>query len=206
MNQIADRWRDKSCRTNDPPPWPAPTLATVQETSICPPETPVAGGAGVGNRQVGTGDRKRQGEDVVGLVAFQLLVRRSGEEVVGVRDKQQEPAADRWVGKGHVLRARVAASRLKGDTAVVIGEELRVLLMRPNFWTGSAGWCEAAGGGNTLADLYDPLAMPAKLVKAHAALDRAADRCYRAQPFASDRQRVEFLFGLYEQLSRSIAR
>ena len=58
---------------------------------------------------------------------------------------------------------------------------------------------------STLADLYDPLAMPAKLVKAHAALDRAVDRCYRTQPFASDRQRVEFLFALYEELSRSSA-
>ena len=53
---------------------------------------------------------------------------------------------------------------------------------------------------STLADLYDPLAMPAKLVKAHAALDRAVDRCYRTQPFGSDRQRVEFLFALYEQM------
>ncbi len=53
----------------------------------------------------------------------------------------------------------------------------------------------------TLADLYDPLAMPPKLAKAHAELDRAVDRCYRAEPFAGDRQRVEFLFSLYEQLT-----
>ncbi len=50
----------------------------------------------------------------------------------------------------------------------------------------------------TLADLYDPLTMPADLVKAHAELDRAVDACYRSQPFTSDRQRVEFLFALYE--------
>jgi hypothetical protein len=55
--------------------------------------------------------------------------------------------------------------------------------------------------GATLADLYDALAMPPKLVKAHAALDRAVDRCYRRQPFTSDRQRVEFLFALYERLT-----
>jgi len=55
--------------------------------------------------------------------------------------------------------------------------------------------------GATLADLYDPLAMPAPLVKAHAALDRAVDRCYRRQPFATERQRVEFLFALYERLA-----
>ncbi|HEY4760997.1 MAG TPA: DNA methyltransferase [Thermoguttaceae bacterium] len=55
--------------------------------------------------------------------------------------------------------------------------------------------------GSTLADLYDPLAMPPKLVKAHAALDRAVDRCYRSQPFTNERQRVEFLFALYEKLT-----
>ncbi|MFZ4779692.1 MAG: class I SAM-dependent DNA methyltransferase, partial [Terrimicrobiaceae bacterium] len=52
---------------------------------------------------------------------------------------------------------------------------------------------------STLADLYDPLTMPADLVKAHADLDRAVDQCYRKQPFTSDRQRVEFLFALYER-------
>jgi hypothetical protein len=52
---------------------------------------------------------------------------------------------------------------------------------------------------STLADLYDPLTMPADLVKAHAELDRAVDQCYRSAPFTSDRQRVEFLFALYEQ-------
>ena len=53
----------------------------------------------------------------------------------------------------------------------------------------------------TLADLYDPVAMPPKLVKAHAELDKAVDRCYRPDPFPSDRHRVEFLFTLYEQLT-----
>ncbi len=53
----------------------------------------------------------------------------------------------------------------------------------------------------TLADLYDPLAMPPALVKAHAALDRAVDVCYRPQPFENDRQRVEHLFALYEKLT-----
>lgn len=52
---------------------------------------------------------------------------------------------------------------------------------------------------STLADLYDPLTMPPDLVKAHAELDRVVDQCYRSAPFTSDRQRVEFLFALYEQ-------
>ena len=53
----------------------------------------------------------------------------------------------------------------------------------------------------TLADLYDPLTMPPRLVKAHADLDRAVDLCYRPQPFPSERARVEFLFALYERLT-----
>jgi len=55
--------------------------------------------------------------------------------------------------------------------------------------------------GNSYADLYDPLFMPPALLKAHRTLDRAVDRCYRRQPFTSDRQRVEFLFALYEKLT-----
>jgi hypothetical protein len=53
----------------------------------------------------------------------------------------------------------------------------------------------------TLADLYDPLAMPPALAQAHAALDRAVDLCYRPEKFDTDRQRVEYLFALYEKLT-----
>jgi hypothetical protein len=54
---------------------------------------------------------------------------------------------------------------------------------------------------STLSDLYDPLTMPAPLLKAHQQLDRAVDRCYRPEPFPSDRHRVEYLFALYEQFT-----
>lgn len=53
----------------------------------------------------------------------------------------------------------------------------------------------------TLADLYDPLTMPPELLKAHTELDRAVEKCYRPEPFHSDRERVEFLFALYERLT-----
>jgi hypothetical protein len=49
--------------------------------------------------------------------------------------------------------------------------------------------------------LHDPSTMPAPLLKAHQQLDRAVDRCYRPEPFPSDRHRVEYLFALYEQLT-----
>ena len=51
-----------------------------------------------------------------------------------------------------------------------------------------------------LADLYDPLSIPAPLANAHADLDRAVDACYRSAPFTSERHRVEYLFALYGQL------
>ncbi|MEI6407754.1 MAG: DNA methyltransferase [Bacteroidota bacterium] len=52
---------------------------------------------------------------------------------------------------------------------------------------------------SSLADLYDPLTMPPDLIKAHQALDKAVDLCYRSQAFTSELNRIEFLFGLYEQ-------
>ncbi|HVZ79829.1 MAG TPA: DNA methyltransferase [bacterium] len=50
---------------------------------------------------------------------------------------------------------------------------------------------------SNLADLYDPLSMPSNLNKAHAELDREVEKCYRKEPFESDRKRFEFLFDLY---------
>ncbi|MCE9620188.1 MAG: class I SAM-dependent DNA methyltransferase [Planctomycetes bacterium] len=58
--------------------------------------------------------------------------------------------------------------------------------------------------GQTLADLYDPSAMPPALVKAHDALDRAVDKCYRKEPFTSERERVEFLFSMYQKLEQPL--
>jgi hypothetical protein len=52
----------------------------------------------------------------------------------------------------------------------------------------------------TLADLYDPDAMPPELRKAHHKLDAAVDALYKRGGFASDRERVEHLFALYEKL------
>ena len=59
---------------------------------------------------------------------------------------------------------------------------------------------------SSLADLYDPDTMPGNLRKAHAALDTAVDRLYRPAPFASDRDRVEHLFGRYEALVNPLER
>ena len=51
----------------------------------------------------------------------------------------------------------------------------------------------------TLADLYDNIAMSPALRKAHKALDAAVDRIYAGKVFSTDRERAEFLLGLYEK-------
>lgn len=57
----------------------------------------------------------------------------------------------------------------------------------------------------TLADLYDPLSVPPALVKAHQALDRAVDAAYvpsgGKKTWASDAERVAFLFEMYQRLT-----
>src|SRR5205085_8540210 len=51
----------------------------------------------------------------------------------------------------------------------------------------------------TLADLYDPNAMPRELLAAHRAVNEAVDACYGARRFKTDLERLEFLFDLYRQ-------
>ncbi len=72
----------------------------------------------------------------------------------------------------------------------------------------------------TLAQLYDPDKMPDGLRQAHHAMDLAAGRsapgppcngsgrgkCYRSKPFASDEERLEYLFKLYEEMIRAAGR
>ncbi len=52
---------------------------------------------------------------------------------------------------------------------------------------------------SSLADLYDPLTMPPTLKKAHQDLDKAVDKCYTKRTFKNDKERIEFLFELYEE-------
>jgi N-6 DNA Methylase len=52
----------------------------------------------------------------------------------------------------------------------------------------------------SLAALYGASTMPPDLTKAHAALDKAVDMCYRKEAFGSDTERIEYLFAAYEAL------
>lgn len=80
----------------------------------------------------------------------------------------------------------------------------QVLDLRVQFGDGRAGFLPAKtrkAESACLAELYGRVTMPAPLFRAHAALDKAVDRCYRLQPFDTDRHRVEFLFVLYQKLA-----
>jgi hypothetical protein len=59
--------------------------------------------------------------------------------------------------------------------------------------------------GASLADLYDPLAMPPELLKAHQRLDAAVDRTYLGsggkRNYRNDAERAAFLFDLYQRLT-----
>ncbi|ELY5815673.1 class I SAM-dependent DNA methyltransferase [Cronobacter turicensis] len=56
---------------------------------------------------------------------------------------------------------------------------------------------------NTLAELYDPLKMPADLLEAHQTLDKAVDRLYRDKPFRDATERLSCLLERYEALTKA---
>ena len=60
--------------------------------------------------------------------------------------------------------------------------------------------------GATIADLYDPKAMPEGLRQAHRDLDEALESIYQGKPFADDAARLEHLFKLYRTMSAKAAR
>ncbi len=59
--------------------------------------------------------------------------------------------------------------------------------------------------GASLADLYDSLTMPPALHKAHQKLDTAVDAAYQPsggkKAYATDAERVAFLFDLYQRIA-----
>ena len=52
---------------------------------------------------------------------------------------------------------------------------------------------------SSLADLFDPLVMPADLLHAHRVLDRGVDAAYGKRRFSTEAERVAFLFELYQK-------
>ena len=116
----------------------------------------------------------------------------------------------------HMAWLRQLGGRLKSDYRYSIGIVYNTFPLPPGFLSGEqtakleplaetvldarAAWPDA-----TLADLYDPDLMPPNLRGAHHRLDRAVDRLYKRGGFSSERERVEHLFTLYEQMQVPLA-
>lgn len=54
----------------------------------------------------------------------------------------------------------------------------------------------------TYGEMYNPESMPQDLKYAHQAMDIAVEQCYRPEPFTSDEERLEYLFKLYEKMTK----
>ena len=112
----------------------------------------------------------------------------------------------------HMAWMRVVTGRMKSDYMYSVGVVYNTFPTPPGFMNESADLSKleqfaenvidarAAHPDATLADLYDPDLMPSNLRRKHQALDRAVDRLYRRSGFASERERVEHLFMLYEKM------
>ena len=108
----------------------------------------------------------------------------------------------------HMAWMRAVTGRMKSDYMYSVGVVYNTFPMPPECvellklepLAQAVLDARAAHPGATLADLYDPDLMPPNLRRAHQRLDRAVDRLYRPAGFASERERVEYLFELYEKL------
>ncbi len=117
----------------------------------------------------------------------------------------------------HMAWMRAVTGRLESRYMYSVGVVYNTFPTPPAFGSGNAGFSElgplaqavldarAQHQDATLADLYDPDLMPPNLRRAHQALDRAVDRLYRRRRFMSERERVEYLFALYERMQAPVA-
>ena len=115
----------------------------------------------------------------------------------------------------HMAWMRAVTGRMKSDYMYSVGVVYNTFPLPPGFADADTTALEplaqavldarSAHPGATLADLYDPDLMPPDLRRAHHALDRSVDRLYRRQRFTSERERVEYLFALYERLQAPLA-
>jgi len=111
----------------------------------------------------------------------------------------------------HMAWVRYVTGRLKSDYQYSVhivynnfpwpenvSEEKRLAITRAAQTVLAA---RGAHSGSTLADLYDPDAMPGDLRDAHRALDKAVDAAYGYRGKPDDAARVAFLFALYQKLT-----
>ncbi len=116
----------------------------------------------------------------------------------------------------HMAWVRAVAGRLESRYQYSVGIVYNTFPAPKGFSDGSTSAkldapaqavldARAAHPDATLAELYDPDLMPTDLRKAHRDLDRAVDRLYRSRPtFKSESERLQHLFGLYEQMTGTL--
>ena len=117
----------------------------------------------------------------------------------------------------HMAWMRAVTGRMKSDYMYSVGVVYNTFPTPPSFATENTDSsaleqlaravldARTAHSDATLADLYDPDLMPPNLRTAHQALDRAVDRLYRRARFTSERERIEYLFALYERMQAPLA-
>lgn len=107
----------------------------------------------------------------------------------------------------HMAWMRTVTGRMKSDYMYSVGVVYNTFPLPSSDLAPLAPHAQAildARAGHpdaSLAELYDPDLMPAALRRAHQANDRAVDKLYRRRAFASERERVEHLFQLYEKMT-----
>lgn len=109
----------------------------------------------------------------------------------------------------HMAWVRTVCGRIKSDYRYSAQIVYNNFVWPEQVTTAQVNAVEASGqgildararyGGSSLADLYDPLTMPADLLKAHETNDKAVDRAYGYKGGNDDASRAAFLFKLYEQ-------
>ncbi len=112
----------------------------------------------------------------------------------------------------HMAWVRSISGRLKSDFRYGIGNVYNTFPLppgnanSPNLESLAQAVLDARAThpDAALAVLYDPTLMPVNLRRAHQALDRAVDSRYRAGGFNSERERVECLFEMYEDMCNSL--
>lgn len=116
----------------------------------------------------------------------------------------------------HMAWLRAVTGRMKSDFQYSVGIVYNTFPVPLGITDGSTSAkldtpaqavldARAAHPDATLAELYDPDLMPTDLRKAHRDLDRAVDRLYRTRPtFKSESERLQHLFGLYEQVTGTL--
>ena len=116
----------------------------------------------------------------------------------------------------HMAWVRAVAGRMKSDYRYSVGVVYNTFPAPQGFNDGGTSAkldapaqavldARTAHPDATLAEIYDPDLMPTDLRKAHRDLDRAVDRLYRSRPtFKSESERLQHLFGLYEQMTGTL--